>query len=100
MSIVKAIDQTLTAGVFLACLGGAAYLASVAAVNVVPPVWESWSRNWARLEANEARGERIRLASQEDVFREVCPIYLKQGLVARYTSFSDMRWCEDYRERM
>ncbi|UXT53250.1 hypothetical protein FY136_28735 (plasmid) [Agrobacterium tumefaciens] len=100
MSIGKAIDQTLTAGVLLALLGGAGYFASIAAVNVVPMVWESWSRNWARLQANEARVERIRQESQEEVFRVVCPDYFEQGFVGRHMAFRSLRWCEDYRERM
>lgn len=97
--MLRAIDRLATSAVLLGLLGGAAYFAGVAFFTLVPPAWDSWSRHYARIQAEEARGDRIRKSSQAQLYGEICPLYYEQGLVARWTGFRDMRWCEDYRSR-
>lgn len=95
----KALDEALAGLLLLGLLGTALYFLSIAFLTLVPPAWDSWSRHYARNQAEEARGDRIRLASHEEYFRTLCPDYYAQPFHVRWTNYYTLRWCEDYRDR-
>ncbi|NKK58795.1 hypothetical protein GFM44_23130 [Rhizobium leguminosarum bv. viciae] len=47
-----------------------------------------------------ARVQTIRDSSRQELAAKICPTYFEKGFVERHWSFSDMAWCEDYREKI
>lgn len=95
----KALDEALAGLLLLGLLGTALYFFSIAFLTLVPPAWESWSRHYYRIQANEARVDRIRRENQDELFWEMCPNYYAASFTGRWTEYYTRRWCEDYRDR-
>lgn len=86
--------------IFLGLLCFAGYFLLKALFIIVPMVWGSWSANWTRVHANDAHVEMVRHKAEEQTFRQVCPDYFEASWIGRRWNFSDLSWCENYRDRM
>lgn len=97
--MLRALDRLLASMILLGLFSTAVYFAGVAFFALVPPAVGSFAAHVSRIQAEEARGDRIRQSGYERHFRNLCPDYYAQPLYVRWTGYRDLRWCEDFRER-
>lgn len=82
---------------FVATLG----IAAVLIYNSMgQPLWDSWSAHSGRLAQEEARGARVEQEAREQTYQTLCPAYFDASLFDRWLRYSDLRWCETFRNRM
>lgn len=60
----------------------------------------SLARHTARIQAEKIRVAKIRLAGQEDAFAVVCPDFFAASWTDRNLGLWNLRWCNDYRDRL
>lgn len=47
-----------------------------------------------------AKGEIIAAQGSEAIFKNVCPNYRDASMIAKWTTYRDLAWCEDYLDRL
>lgn len=96
----KSAIGSAAAGIMLLALGTIAVGSAGYAGNLlIPMVWASYSKQLDRMEAEQARGERIRQEGNAEYASRLCPAYKAASLWDKTIHMRNLAWCSSYEQK-
>lgn len=83
--------------IFMAMIAGMVFAGSLIFNSGVPAIWDSWSKNYARIQANDAEAARISKKGQDELASKICPTYFNASWKEKMWNLRDLSWCDSHR---